>query len=115
MLPQLNIGTASGASADDAITAAVAEAAARAGGVTHVVNGRFKGGFITRHYGRPAERVHAVQLEMVQRLYMREAPPWDYDEARAARIQPVVRSMVEAALQAGRRLHERRPSADDAG
>jgi N-formylglutamate deformylase len=104
-LPDLNIGTADGRSADPSITAAVAAAAARHPEFTHVVNGRFKGGYITRQYGRPAERVHAVQLEMCQCTYMREAPPWDYDAARAARVQPVLRAMVQAALEAARALH----------
>jgi N-formylglutamate deformylase len=104
-LPDLNIGTAGGASAHASIADAVAQSAARHPDVTHVLNGRFKGGYITRQYGRPAEHVHAVQLEMGQHLYMREAPPWDYDAARAATIQPVVREMVEAALHACRRLY----------
>jgi N-formylglutamate deformylase len=104
-LPDLNIGTAGGSSADASIADAVVRAAARHPEVTHVLNGRFKGGYITRHYGRPAEQVHAVQLEMCQSLYMREAPPWNYEPEQAARIQPVVREMVEAALQACRQLH----------
>ncbi|HEY0826320.1 MAG TPA: N-formylglutamate amidohydrolase, partial [Ramlibacter sp.] len=104
-LPDLNIGTADGRSADASVTAAVAAAAARHPAFTHVVNGRFKGGYITRQYGRPAENVHAVQLEMCQYLYMREAPPWNYEEAAAAQVQPVVREMVEAALAACRKLH----------
>ena len=104
-LPDLNIGTAGGASCDAAIARAVAAAAARHPAVTHVVNGRFQGGYITRHYGRPQDRVHAVQLEMCQKLYMREAPPWDWQDAPAAAIEPVVREMVEAALQTGRLLH----------
>jgi N-formylglutamate deformylase len=104
-LPDLNIGTADGDSADASITQAVAGTAARHPEVTHVVNGRFKGGYITRQYGRPAQHVHAVQLEMCQHLYMRDAPPWDYDASRAAAIQPVVRDMVEAALAAAGRLY----------
>lgn len=104
-LPDLNIGTADGRSADASVTAAVAAAAARHPGFTHVVNGRFKGGYITRQYGRPAEHVHAVQLEMGQHLYMRDAPPWNYEPERAARIEPVVRAMVEAASAACRRLY----------
>jgi N-formylglutamate amidohydrolase len=70
-----------------------------------VVNGRFKGGYITRQYGRPAQQVHAVQLEMAQHLYMRDAPPWNWEPQRAAAIGPVVREMVEAALRAAARLH----------
>jgi N-formylglutamate deformylase len=106
-LPDLNIGTAGGLSADAAISDAVAAAAASHPAVTHVVNGRFKGGYITRHYGRPAEHVHAVQLEMCQHLYMRDAPPFDHDPQRAAAIEPVLRGMVEAALQAAKRKEQR--------
>ena len=105
VLPDLNIGTADGAAAHASITEAVAAAAGRAQGVSHVVNGRFKGGYITRHYGRPAQHVHAVQLEMVQKLYMREAPPYDYDETKAAVIQPVLRDMVMAGFEACRKLY----------
>ncbi|AMO22419.1 N-formylglutamate deformylase [Ramlibacter solisilvae] len=104
-LPDLNIGTADGKSAHPAIAQAVQEAAARHPQFTQVLNGRFKGGYITRHYGNPGQHVHAVQLEMCQYLYMREAPPWNYEEPAAARIAPVLRDMVEAALQACRRLH----------
>jgi len=107
VLPDLNIGTADGTSADGSITAAVAEAAGRFPPVTHVVNGRFKGGYITRHYGRPAQGVHAVQLEMVQKLYMRETEPYDYQPERAEAIQPVLRAMVSAAVQALERLDGR--------
>ena len=106
VLPDLNIGTAGGASADASIEHAVAHAANEPG-VSHVVNGRFKGGYITRHYGRPAAHVHAVQLEMVQRLYMDEAPPYAYDERQAARIQPLLKDMVNAALAAMKALYGR--------
>ena len=106
-LPDLNIGTADGASADPAIAQAVASAAACYCAVTQVVNGRFKGGYITRHYGRPAQGVHAVQLEMVQKLYMRESEPYDYLPDRAQAIQPVLRAMVAAALGALERLDGR--------
>jgi N-formylglutamate deformylase len=104
-LPDLNIGTANGASAHPSITDAVAASASRHAQLTHAVNGRFKGGYITRHYGRPAQHGHAVQLEMCQSLYMREAPPWAYDEARAATIQPVLQDMVAAAFEACRKLY----------
>jgi len=97
-LPALNIGTAGGASADDKVTKSVANAARRHPGFSHAVNGRFKGGYITRHYGRPGEDVHAVQLEMCQNLYMSEQAPFGYDEERARVIQPVVRELVLAAL-----------------
>lgn len=106
-LPDLNIGTANGASADATITRAVADAAARYADVSQVVNGRFKGGYITRHYGDPARHVHAVQLEMCQSLYMSEKPPYEYAEALAQGIQPVLEAMLAAALAAGKAIHGR--------
>jgi N-formylglutamate deformylase len=107
VLPDLNIGTANGDSADASITQAVAEAAGRYADVSHVVNGRFKGGYITRRYGSPAGHVHAVQMEMCQSLYMNEHPPFDYDEALARGIQPVLKDMLEAALAACKALYAR--------
>ncbi|MBC5766115.1 N-formylglutamate deformylase [Ramlibacter albus] len=107
VLPDLNIGTAGGTSAHPSITEAVANVARSATGVTHAVNGRFKGGYITRNYGRPSDQVHAVQLEMTQKTYMREEAPYDYMESRAKAIQPVVRGMVEAALTACKALYGR--------
>ncbi|MBG9387259.1 N-formylglutamate deformylase [Caenimonas aquaedulcis] len=107
VLPDLNIGTAGGASAHSSIESAVAQAAARFGDVSHVVNGRFKGGYITRHYGDPASNVHAVQLEMCQNLYMGEEPPYAYDNESAGGVQPVLREMIEAALAACNALYER--------
>lgn len=105
ILPGLNIGTAGGASADATVAAAVDQACASAGEVSHVLNGRFKGGYITRRYGAPDDRVHAVQLEMCQCLYMRESLPFDYDEAKAAAIKPVLKAMVRQALAASRDLY----------
>jgi N-formylglutamate deformylase len=107
VLPDLNIGTADGASADARITQAVARAAARFADVTQAVNGRFKGGYITRRYGNPQQDVHAVQLEMCQSLYMSEEPPFTYLESLAVRVQPVVRDMMTAALQACREMYGR--------
>ncbi len=106
-LPDLNIGTASGAAAHASITTAVADACREAPGVSSVVNGRFKGGYITRHYGQPANHIHAVQLEKCQSLYMQEVAPFAYDEAKAAAIQPVLRAMVCGALDAARALYAR--------
>ncbi|HSV34508.1 MAG TPA: N-formylglutamate deformylase [Ramlibacter sp.] len=107
VLPDLNIGTANGDSAHPAITAAAADAASRYADVSHVVNGRFKGGYITRRYGNPAHHVHAVQLEMCQGLYMMERPPFAYDESLARGIQPVIKDMLAAALQACEGLYAR--------
>lgn len=102
-LPDLNIGTASGASAATAVSDAAASAA---DGFTHVVNDRFKGGYITRQYGQPANQVHVVQLEKCQSLYMQETPPYAYDEALALKLQPSLRRMVQASLAAAKALYD---------
>lgn len=94
-LPDFNIGTNDGKSCAADLTARLADICA-APGYAHVVNGRFKGGYITRHYGNPHEHVHAVQLELAQRTYMREEPPFDYKPTLAARVQGVLGPFVEA-------------------
>jgi N-formylglutamate deformylase len=99
-LPGLNIGTASGASADPAIAAAIDQVCGATDAVTHVVNGRFKGGYITRHYGAPQDQVHAVQLEMCQNLYMAETTPFEFDEHKAGAIRPLLKDMMQHALTA---------------
>ena len=95
-LPDLNFGTAEGKSCAPALESAVV-AAARASDYSVALNGRFKGGHITRFYGQPAGGVHAIQLEMCQCLYMDEAAPFDYLPARAAQVQPLLRTMLDAA------------------
>lgn len=104
-LPGLNIGTASGQSADASIAQAVQSACEKSGQVSHVLDGRFKGGYITRRYGAPSQRVHAVQLEMCQYLYMQESAPFAYDGARASTVQPLLQTMMAAAMQACQELH----------
>lgn len=114
-LPDLNVGTASGASADASIADAVTDAVVHAmdgavaglNGITQVLNGRFKGGYITRHYGMPQGHVHAVQLEKCQSLYMLEEAPFSYDIHKAAQIQPLLQSMLTRALSACRAVYDR--------
>ena len=101
-LPDLNIGTAGGAAAATVISDA---AASQVSGFTHVVNGRFKGGYITRQYGQPERRIHAIQLEKCQSLYMQETMPFSYDEALAANLQPILKRMVQASLRAAWALY----------
>jgi N-formylglutamate deformylase len=96
-LPDFNLGTANGASCSAALQqrlTAVLESAAR---FTHVVNGRFKGGYITRHYGAPERGIEAVQLELAQCNYMDEKS-YGYDEAKAAHVQAVIRRLLQACL-----------------
>jgi N-formylglutamate deformylase len=97
-LPDLNLGTAGGASCNARIEHAIAKIAAAAAGYTHVMNGRFRGGYITRRYGRPLDGVHAVQLELSEATYMDEDPPFAFREDLAARVRPVLRGLIEAAV-----------------
>jgi N-formylglutamate deformylase len=98
-LPDLNLGTAAGASCAPEVEARATGVLRGAAPLTHVVNGRFKGGYVTRHYGRPDAGVHALQLEVAQACYMDEAPPYRWDAARAAALAAVLSRLVEALLE----------------
>jgi len=108
-LPVFNVGSFDDRSCAPQLTAMVAavckraaqpgsEQPAGAGDLDHVVNGRFRGGYTTRHYGQPAAGVHALQLELAQRAYMQEQPPWHYDAAKADRLRPILREILQQAL-----------------
>jgi N-formylglutamate deformylase len=95
-LPDFNIGTNSSASCAPSIEAAVAHICQSAAGYSTILNGRFTGGWTTRHYGRPAEGLHAIQMELTQSAYMLERAPWDYVEATAERTRAHLKSILEA-------------------
>lgn len=97
-LPDLNLGTADGASCDSALADAAFAVLTGARGFTAVHNGRFKGGYITRHYGQPAGGVHALQLEMAQSCYMDEKHPVEYNLTRAAPILNVLQPLIQTLL-----------------
>ena len=99
-LPDLNLGTADGRACAPAMQAAAEGAMAAQTQFTHVSNGRFKGGYITRHYGRPDAGVHALQLEMCQSTYMDETAPFGYRADLAAQVQPLLQRMLDAVMQA---------------
>jgi formiminoglutamase len=94
-LPDLNIGTNEGRTCAPEVEATVAETCASAEGYTSILNGRFKGGWTTRHYGRPAEGVHAIQMEIAQANYMDETPPWTWAEDRAGRLRETLRTILQ--------------------
>ena len=101
-LPALNVGTNDGASCAAAIEGAVAEVAASSE-YSNVLNGRFRGGYITRHYGDPARDIHAVQLEIAQRVYMDELTTV-FDVGKADRLRGTLQTMLEAFVRQAREL-----------
>lgn len=97
-LPDINIGTSRGKSCDPQLQEAIRETLEQQDVCSHVINGRFVGGYITRNYGRPDQRVHAVQLELSQVRYMDEATGEWHDE-RAQETRPVLRQLLETIIQ----------------
>jgi formiminoglutamase len=94
VLPDFNIGTNNGATCDPRIEAAVFDLCA-ASGRTHVLNGRFKGGWTTRHYGNPKDGVHAIQMELAQSTHLAtETPPFAYDEEKAATMRTTLAAIL---------------------
>jgi formiminoglutamase len=95
-LPDFNIGTNEGATCDPRVEEAV-RAVCAATGRTMAVNGRFKGGWTTRHYGRPEASVHAIQMELAQATHLAaEAPPFAYDAAKAAALRAPLGAILQA-------------------
>jgi len=93
-LPALNLGTANGSSCASTLRTALADVLAGQQRYSQVVDGRFKGGYITRQYGDPARNVHAVQLEMTWACYMDETAPYAYRPDRAAALTPLLHDLL---------------------
>jgi formiminoglutamase len=99
-LPVLNLGTNDGKSCAPGLRQRL-QAVMAESPFSHVTDGRFKGGWITRHYGRPEDHVHAVQMELAQRAYMHEDPPYAYDHDKAQALQPTLLRLLETMLDFG--------------
>ncbi|WP_342360882.1 N-formylglutamate deformylase [Terrarubrum flagellatum] len=103
-LPILNLGTNGGLSCAKSVHDAASDAAANSG-LSHVVNGRFKGGWITRYYGRPDDHVHAIQMEIAQRAYLaRETAPCAFDAAVARPLRQALDNILDSILRAAAAL-----------
>ena len=92
-LPDINLGTFDGRACDASLAAALGAPLGRQQRFSHTVDGRFKGGYITRHYGRPAERVHALQIELAQAAYMDETAN-AYSAQSAAPLEALLKEIV---------------------
>jgi N-formylglutamate deformylase len=96
-LTDFNLGTAGGTSCDPSLATDLKRALEKHPEYTSVLDGRFKGGYITRRHGRPGEDVHAVQLEMTQCTYMQETSPYTYKATGAADVRPILRELLTMA------------------
>jgi N-formylglutamate deformylase len=94
-LPDFNIGTNSGSSCDPTIESAVQGICAAAGDYSAVSNGRFKGGWTTRHYGESGRGFHAIQMELAQCNYMLEQEPWSYADDRAGKLRVILAEILQ--------------------
>jgi N-formylglutamate deformylase len=104
-LPQFNIGTDNGSTCDPALTGAI-ERICDASGMSHVTNGRFRGGWITRHYGNPKNGIHAIQMELAMRGYLHEPAdgirednwPAPLDDGHAALLRVALRDILDVCI-----------------
>ena len=94
-LPDMNLGTVDGHSCAPSLREALTEIFSSQARYSHVVDGRFKGGYITRRYGRPHEGLHAVQLEMCWGSYMDETAPYQWHEAKAQEVRPLLTRLIQ--------------------
>jgi len=101
-LPDFNLGTFNGASCAPQLASDLEAICAEHPAYSHVLNGRFKGGHITRHYGQPADNIHAVQLELAQSTYMEEFEPFNYREDLAAPTQVVLKQLLARVIEWGK-------------
>lgn len=95
-LPDFNIGTDMGRTCDPKIEAVALEVTRNATGYTSILNGRFKGGWTTRHYGRPESGVHAIQMELAQSTHLTtETVPFAYDEEKATKLRVHLKTLLQ--------------------
>ncbi len=97
-LTDLNFGTVNGTSCAASLWSKIEACVRQQSDFDFVLNGRFKGGYITRHYGQPSEGIHAVQLEMVWACYMNESPPFAIDSSKSAVLRPLLRQLLSAVI-----------------
>jgi len=104
-LPDFNIGTNNGETCAAVLEARVAATCAATPEYSSILNGRFKGGWTTRHYGRPGIGMHAIQMELAQSTYLiAEKAPWTYDRAKAIRMRAVLTDILASLLELAPKL-----------
>ena len=98
-LPDFNIGTNNGQTCNPEIESIVEKLCAQDTEYSYVLNGRFRGGWTTRHYGKPKAGYHAIQMELAQCNYMQEKAPWNYDVKKAEMLRISLRSILQGILK----------------
>ncbi|AKA37030.1 N-formylglutamate deformylase [Yersinia ruckeri] len=101
-LPDLNWGTNGGVSCAEELSARLIACCQQQTTFTHILNGRFKGGYITRAYGQPPLQQYAVQLELAQLNYMSESEPYDFNAVRAEVLQTLLKQLIGSMILWGR-------------
>ncbi|MBZ0218657.1 MAG: N-formylglutamate amidohydrolase, partial [Fimbriimonadaceae bacterium] len=98
-LSDLNLGTADGASCAPALRQTLRDAMSDQSDLTVTIDGRFKGGFITRNYGRPDKKTHAYQIEHSTSIYMDEKPDFAWNEDKASAARPILKDIFKAVMR----------------
>ena len=98
-LSDLNLGTADGISCSNGLRRAIEKALSKQSDFTVTIDGRFKGGFITRHYGQPKSKIHAYQIEHSTNIYMDEKPDLAWNEAKASLARPILQNIFETTMR----------------
>ena len=97
-LPDFNIGTFNGRSCNNIIENKVVDICTQAQDYSTIVNGRFKGGWTTRHYGKPDSGVQAIQMELTQCTYMQETAPWPYDDRKSDHLRQILAAILNTLI-----------------
>ncbi|UXN08065.1 N-formylglutamate deformylase [Bartonella sp. HY761] len=99
ILPDFNVGTNEGQTTTAKMEQAVMDVLKTASNYSHVLNGRFKGGWTTRHYGKPQDKVFAIQMELAQSTHLQqETLPFAYDETKAKALRTPLKAVLEAVI-----------------
>jgi len=98
ILPDFNLGTADGGSCDIELQKCLSDTLSQYSNYSLAINGRFKGGYITRQYGNPGGGIHAFQLELSTATYMDEKPGFKWREDLAEIVRPSLKHMMEVAV-----------------
>lgn len=98
-IQDFSLGTAEGSSASPALVGRVMNVLTATGRFSSVQNGRFKGGFITRRYGNPADNIHSIQLELSQLTYMDEEAPFSFREESARQVRPTLERLLSLVVE----------------